>query len=557
MEAISVIGFAIALFIFFIFKLLITPSKPKKNQLPEPWRIPIIGHMHHLIGTIPHRGVTELARKYGPLMHLQLGEVSTIVVSSPRWAKEILTTHDITFADRPETLTGEIVGYHNTDIVFAPYGEYWRQLRKICTLELLNTKKVKSFQTLRNEECWSTVNEIKALGSGKPIDLSKCISKLIARIISRATFGKGIKEERVFTETVREAIELTGGFDDIADIFPSKKFLHHLSGKRAKLTKIQKKLDKVIDNIISNHSGSRSSSSRECLLDVLLRHKDEAELPLTSDNVKAVIFDMFAAGTDTSSVVIEWAISELIRCPRVMKELQAKLREAVKGKERIEEEDIQDLINYEVTPPLPLLMPRECREPCEINGYNIANKTKLLVNVFGINRDPEYWKDPESFIPERFENSPINIMGSEYEYLPFGGGRRMCPGASMGLANVELPLANLLYYFDWKLPNGTSHDELDMTELFGAVAQRKTKLVLVPMFQDIMDGSGLGSNKNPATWELPSRIDNWLICCYYFDWKLPNDSKGEDLDMVEVFGASVQRKNELHMVLEPYRFSQN
>ncbi|KAJ9564720.1 hypothetical protein OSB04_000686 [Centaurea solstitialis] len=496
MEMAIVLGFAIAVFIFFLFKLL-TPSKSKKNLLPEPWRIPIIGHMHHLIGTIPHRGVTELARKYGPLMHLQLGEVSTIVVSSPRWAKEILTTYDITFADRPETLTGEIVAYHNTDIVLAPYGEYWRQLRKLCTLELLNTKKVKSFQSLREEECWSVVNEIKASGSGKPINLSKCISTLIARIISRAAFGKGIKDESAFRELVRETVKLTGGFD-VADIFPSKKFLHHLTGKRAKLTKIHNELDNVIENIISDHTVSRLSSSQESLLDVLLRHKDDTEFPLTSDNVKAVIFDMFGAGTDTSSTIIEWAMSELIRSPRAMNKLKAKLREAGKGKERIEEEDIQDLMylknvvkeTMRLHPPIPLLMPRECRDPCVINGYHIASKTKLLVNVFAINRDPEYWKDPESFIPERFDNSPINIMGSEYEYLPFGGGRRKCPGATMGLANVELPLANLLYYFNWKLPNDVSHDELDMTELFGAAVQRKTELVLVPMFQDIVDRSG-------------------------------------------------------------------
>ncbi|KVI03097.1 germacrene A oxidase-like [Cynara cardunculus var. scolymus] len=495
MEMTIVIGLALAVLVFFLFKFL-TPSKTKKNLLPQPWRIPILGHMHHLIGTIPHRGVTELARKYGPLMHLQLGEVSTIVVSSPRWAKEILTTYDITFADRPETLTGEIVAYHNTDIVFSPYGEHWRHLRKICTLELLNTKKVKSFQSLREEECWSLVNEIKASGSGKPIDLSKCISILIARIVSRATFGKGIKDEVGFREIVRETVQLTGGFD-IADIFPSKKVLHHLSGKRAKLTKIHNKLATLINNIISDHPGSQLSSSQESLLDVLLRHKDDAEFPLTSDTVKAVIFDMFGAGTDTSHVTIEWAISELIKCPRAMEKLQVKLREAIKGKERIQEEDIQDLMylknvikeTLRLHPPLPLLIPRECREPCVIDGYDIPKKTKLLVNVFAINRDPEYWKDPESFIPERFENSPINIMGSEYEYLPFGGGRRRCPGASMGLANIELPLANLLCYFNWKLPDGASHEELDMTELFGAAIQRKTRLVLVPMFQEIVDGS--------------------------------------------------------------------
>ncbi|CAH1413915.1 unnamed protein product [Lactuca virosa] len=476
----------LAAIIFILFKLVTRP-KSKKNQLPEPWRLPIIGHMHHLIGTMPHRGVMELARKHGSLMHLQLGEVSTIVVSSPRWAKEVLTTYDITFANRPETLTGEIVAYHNTDIVLAPYGEYWRQLRKLCTLELLSNKKVKSFQSLREEECWNLVKYIRSTGQGSPINLSENIFKMIATILSRAAFGKGIKDQMKFTELVKEILRLTGGFD-VADIFPSKTLLHHLSGKRAKLTNIHNKLDSLINNIISEHPGNRTSSSQETLLDVLLRLKESAEFPLTADNVKAVILDMFGAGTDTSSATIEWAISELIRCPRAMEKVQAELRQALNGKERIQEEDIQEL-NYlklviketlRLHPPLPLVMPRECREPCVLGGYDIPSKTKLIVNVFAINRDPEYWKDAETFMPERFEKSSITVMGSEYEYLPFGAGRRMCPGAALGLANVELPLAHILYYFNWKLPNGKTFEDLDMTESFGATVQRKTELLLVP-----------------------------------------------------------------------------
>ncbi|KVH92100.1 cytochrome P450 [Cynara cardunculus var. scolymus] len=455
----------VASILFILFKLATRP-KSNKNLLPEPWRLPIIGHMHHLIGTMPHRGVMDLSRKYGSLMHLQLGEVSTIVVSSPKWAKEILTTYDITFANRPETLTGEIIAYHNTDIVLAPYGEYWRQLRKLCTLELLSVKKVKSFQSLREEECWNLVQEVKASGSGRPVDLSENIFKMIATILSRAAFGKGIKDQKEFTEIVKEILRQTGGFD-VADIFPSKKFLHHLSGKRARLTSIHKKLDNLINNIVAEHPGNTSSKSNETLLD-----------------------DMFGAGTDTSSATVEWAISELIRCPRAMEKVQAELRQALKGKDKIKEEDIQDLSYLDLViketlrlhPPLPLVMPRECRQPVNLAGYNIADKTKLIVNVFAINRDPEYWKDAESFIPERFENSPTNVMGAEYEYLPFGAGRRMCPGAALGLANVLLPLATILYHFNWKLPNGASHEQLDMTESFGATVQRKTHLVLVPSF---------------------------------------------------------------------------
>lgn len=247
-------------------------------------------------------------------MHLQLGEVSTIVVSSPRWAKEVLTTYDITFANRPETLTGEIIAYHNTDIVLAPYGEYWRQLRKLCTLELLSNKKVKSFQSLREEECWNLVKHIRSTGQGSQINLSENIFKMIATILSRAAFGKGIKDQMKFTELVKEILRLTGGFD-VADIFPSKTLLHHLSGKRAKLTNIHNKLDSLINNIISEHPGNRTSSSQETLLDVLLRLKESAEFPLTADNVKAVILVCTCMHISRCLVIfIIFIVYSLVRC---------------------------------------------------------------------------------------------------------------------------------------------------------------------------------------------------------------------------------------------------
>ncbi|PWA67309.1 germacrene A oxidase [Artemisia annua] len=279
---------ALATILFFVIYKFATRSKSTKNSLPEPWRLPIIGHMHHLIGTIPHRGLMDLARKYGSLMHLQLGEVSTIVVSSPKWAKEILTTYDIAFANRPWTLAGEIVVYRNTNIAAAPYGEYWRRLRKLCTSELMSVKKVKSYQSLREEECWNLVQEIKASGSGIPVNLSENIFKLIATILCRAAFGKGVKDQKECTEIMKEMLREVGGFD-VADIFPSKKFLHHLSGKRARLTSIHKKLDNFINNLVAEHTFKTSSKTEETLLDVLLRLKDSAEFPLTADNVKAII----------------------------------------------------------------------------------------------------------------------------------------------------------------------------------------------------------------------------------------------------------------------------
>jgi cytochrome P450 len=137
--------------------------------------------------------------------------------------------------------------------------------------------------------------------------------------------------------------------------------------------------------------------------------------------------------------------------------------------------------NTRLHPLGPLLLPRESRERCQINEYDIPAKTRVIVNAWAIGRDPKYWIEAESFKPERFINSPIDFKGTDFEFIPFGGGRRMCPGISFALSNVELPLAELLYNFDWKLPNGMSHQELDMTESFGLSVGRKHDLCLIPI----------------------------------------------------------------------------
>ncbi|XP_023733630.1 germacrene A hydroxylase [Lactuca sativa] len=489
MEMYLITSIAIATVVFFHFKFIATRKTSKRNLPPEPWGLPIIGHMHHLIGTLPHRGITNLARKYGTFLHLRFGEVSTIVVSSPKLAKEVLTAYDLTFADRPHNLTAEIVVYHSTDIIFSPYGEYWRQLRRLCTTELLSVKKVKSFRSLREEESWYLVQDIRSSGSERPINLSYIIFSRMAVIISRAAFGKGLKDPTEFIDLIKRIVTEMGGFD-VADIFPSKAFIHHLSGKRSRLAKIHNRVENVVNKILAESLSNRSNTSDESLLDILLRLKDGIEFPLTIDNVKAVILDVFGVGADTSAATIEWALSEVIRSPRVLEKLQTELRQVLNGKEKIQEEDIQDLsyLNQVIKetlrlhPPIPLVMPREARETCVLAGYDIPKKTKLIINVFAINRDPEYWNDPESFIPERFENNPTNILDEDYEYLPFGARRRMCPGIGLGLANIRLPLANILYNFNWKLPDGEKNEDLDMSECFGAAVHRKYGLILVPSF---------------------------------------------------------------------------
>lgn len=199
---------------------------------------------------------------------------------------------------------------------------------------------------------------------------------------------------------------------------------------------------------------------------------------------------MFGAGMDTTLTTIEWAMAEMVKQPRVMAKAQTEIRQTLKGKKIINEADIQG-INYlklvvketlRLHPPVPLLVPRECREPCVVAGFEIPIKTKVLINAWAIGRDPKHWENPETFYPERFVNSCVDLKGtncSNFEYIPFGAGRRMCPGITFGLANVELALTQLLYHFDWILPDRMKPEDLDMTELFGLGVGRKFDLMLM------------------------------------------------------------------------------
>lgn len=196
---------------------------------------------------------------------------------------------------------------------------------------------------------------------------------------------------------------------------------------------------------------------------------------------------MFAAGTESSSTTVDWAMAELMKNPHVMAKAQDEVRQAFNGRKTINQSEIRTLkylklvINetLRLHPPVSII-PRACREEFEIDGYLIPLNANVIVNIWSIGRDPNYWHNPESFEPERFEANPIDFLGAHFEYIPFGSGKRICPGMTFGVANVEFLLAQLLYYFDWKLPQGISPDDLDMTEVDGLAVSRKSSLYLIP-----------------------------------------------------------------------------
>ncbi|XVE50823.1 hypothetical protein DITRI_Ditri01bG0194500 [Diplodiscus trichospermus] len=279
----------------------------------------------------------------------------------------------------------------------------------------------------------------------------------------------------------------------LVDLFPSLKLLQLLSGLRSKLERLHQKLDKILENVLNEHKASKEMprSNEEELDDLLdgllaLQENGELEFPLTNDNIEAVLLDVFVAGSDTSFTTLEWAMSEMLKNSRVMQKAQAEVRKVFNRKGNVDVEGLHELDYLKLVtketlrlrPPLPLLIPRECRKRCKINGYDIPVKSRMIINGWAIGWNTEYWSEAERFYPERFVNSSIDYRGSNFEFIPFGAGRRMCPGMVYGIANVELPLANLLYHFDLKLQDGTK--DLDMDEAFAAVVRRKSDLCLVP-----------------------------------------------------------------------------
>lgn len=178
-------------------------------------------------------------------------------------------------------------------------------------------------------------------------------------------------------------------------------------------------------------------------------------------------------------------MSELIQNPRVMQRAQAEVRHAFKGQRRLTEADTAEKLRFlplvlketmRLHIPVPFLLPRVCREPCRVLGYDVPEGTKVLVNAWAIARDERYWHHPEAFRPDRFEATGVDFRGADFEFIPFGAGRRMCPGMSLGLLNMELALASLLYHFDWELPDDGK--PLNMGEACGITVKRKSKLVL-------------------------------------------------------------------------------
>ncbi|XP_017240707.1 cytochrome P450 71B34 isoform X2 [Daucus carota subsp. sativus] len=465
MEVVPVLV-AITLPLFLLFILKNCNARKSNRHAPGPPGLPLIRNMLQFDSLNTHIYLHHLSKKYGPLMSLKLGSVKILVISSVSAAKEVFKFHDLCISNRPSSVAIQKLSYNKLGFCFAPYDEYWRSMRKFSALHLFNAKSLRSFQPIRDEEIARMVRTIRdaAAADSSVVDLSKTFMTLTSSIIFRITF----------------------------DYFPLMgRFLDRLNGAWARLEKSFRETDAFYQQLIDEHLLASSLSTGDCsILDILLEMKKDSP-GFTFDHVKAILMNIILAATDTSAAAIIWAMTLLIKNPASMEKVQQEVRDLGRQRGFVDEDDIEKLVYLKAVvkevlrlwPPAPILR-RETTEKCVVSGYDIEAKTWVYVNTYAIGRDPECWDNPDEFLPERFMNNSIDFRGQDFELIPFGAGRRICPGISMGATTTELVLANLLYSFNWELPPGKNREDIDMAAQPGLTVHKKNHLCLVPKIGD-------------------------------------------------------------------------
>ncbi|KAJ4965850.1 hypothetical protein NE237_017699 [Protea cynaroides] len=480
----------LTLIFFFSAHLRRRRSYPPPPPGPKLW--PIIGNLN-LIGPLPHRSIHTLSQQYGPLIQLRFGSIPVVIASSVSMAKQLLKTHDQSFATRPKTAAGKHTMFNYNSMTWSSYGPFWRFLRKIYLTELFSPKRLESYEKIRIEEMGFLLKGIYA-SSGKEITVRTHLWNANLSFISRIVMGKKFSDKPVaaLEEFKQLFVELffLNGVMDLGDCFPWLGFLD-LKGYVKQMKVLGRKFDWFLEDVIREHEMRRSVEDWEekDMVDVLLRLADDSNLEVKLDRtaLKGITQELLAGGSESSVVTVEWALSELLKNPETLNKATEELDRVV-GRERwIEEKDIPHLPYIDAIvketmrlhPVSTLLTPHQAQEDCEVAGYTIKEGTRVHVSTWTIGRDPMLWDAPEDFRPERFFGKVIDVKGHDFELLPFGSGRRMCPGYVLGLKIIQSFLANIIHGFQWKLPEEMQPKDLNMDEVYGLSTPKKIPIVAI------------------------------------------------------------------------------
>ncbi|XP_073008835.1 cytochrome P450 703A2 [Typha latifolia] len=510
-----VLMFIILCALFLLLKFSWKRSQSKQVRLPPgPPRWPIFGNLLQL-GLLPHKDFAKFSVAYGPLVYLRLGNVDAITTDDPDVIREILLRQDEVFASRPRTLAAVHLAYGCGDVALAPLGPSWKRMRRICMEHLLTTKRLESFSAHRAQEAHHLVQYVWAKAQAHdPVNLRQVLGAFSMNNVTRMLLGKqyfgsesaGPSEAMEFMHITHELFWLLG-LIYLGDYLPAWRWVDPF-GCEKKMREVEKKVDEFHQRIIDEHRRLRGGKKRGTaaaaaleddgreemdFVDVLLslpgedgkEHMDDIE-------IKALMQDMIAAATDTSSVTNEWAMAEVIRNPGILLKIQDEL-DSVVGRDRmVAESDLAHLTylkcvvreTFRMHPAGPFLIPHESTRATTLMGFDIPARTRVFINTHALGRNTRLWDDVDEFRPERHlldgGDRRVEVShGADFKILPFSAGKRKCPGAPLGLVMVLMALARLFHCFEWAPPDGVRPEEIDTQEVYGMTMPKAQPLIAV------------------------------------------------------------------------------
>uniref|UniRef100_A0A7N0UE57 Cytochrome P450 n=1 Tax=Kalanchoe fedtschenkoi TaxID=63787 RepID=A0A7N0UE57_KALFE len=469
---------------------------PRLLLPPGPRGLPVLGYIPFL-GTQLHLTFTKLGDLYGPIYKIWLGRKLCVILSSPDVVSEVVKDQDAIFANRDSTVASMIATYGGNDIGFGDYNPEWRKLRKIFMHKMLGNSTLDASFGLRREAVKKSVREVYGK-IGTSVNIGQVGRRIVINGMVSMIWGgsvKGVVEGSDLQGLLGELMELVGA-PNVSDFFPALAWLD-LQRIEVRIKKMFDQIDRMFDLVIARNqenmeeeASSQESSKRSTdLLQYLmeLKDSDDASSSISITQVKAMLMDIAVGGSDTTSSTLEWAMSELLLHPQAMKTVQEELIQVVGLDDLVTESHLPKLHYLDAViketqrlhPAFPLLVPRRPSQATEVGGYFIPEDTKVFINVYAMHRNPTLWDSPLEFRPERFLDGETNwnYSGKDMKYLPFGSGRRACPGIPLAERSLKYVLASFVHCFDWEVPKGV---KIDLEEIFGITMRKKEPLAAIP-----------------------------------------------------------------------------
>ncbi|KAK9063218.1 hypothetical protein SSX86_017088 [Deinandra increscens subsp. villosa] len=478
------------LFLLFTFKQTKSPSsKSLKNLPPGPPKLPIIGNLHQ-VGNKPHISSANIAREYGPLISLHLGKQLVVIASTPEAAMGVLKTQDRFLSSRFVPTAFQHKNLLPNSLIWSECNQTWRNLRTLTRTHMFSNKALEAQSALREEKIGHMMDFLHSK-QGQVINIEDVVFTTLFNTLSSIIFAKDLivlndnyGRDDELKATLYQIIEFGGRVIDFGSFFPIlERFdLHGIrKGSMKQFLKAFGYWEYIIEERRSQVSSSTwSSEEAQSFVDHLL------ENGFSNNQIHELVTELFVAGSNTTTRTVVWVMSELVRHKEVMSKVDDEMKKEIKS-DKINPSHLSKLYYLQACikeamrlhPAVPLLLPHKAAETCEVMNYTIPKNTKVFVNMWAMGRDPKVWDDPLSFNPERFMGSKMDFKGQDFELLPFGSGRRICPGLPFGVKSVEFILASLIHEFKWVLPDGEEHSKLDMNSKFGIAMKREKPLKLI------------------------------------------------------------------------------